>query len=81
MSPRRPNTAVLSRDQIVSAAVHLVDRDGLAALTMRKLAAEIGVVPMTLYYHVPDKAALEDLIFDAVLGEVDFSGDDPTLDP
>jgi AcrR family transcriptional regulator len=36
---------------------------------MRKLAAELGVAPMTLYYHVPDKSALEDLVFDAVLGE------------
>ena len=35
---------------------------------------------MSLYYHVPDRAALEDLIFDAVLGEVDFSGDDPDLE-
>lgn len=81
MSPRKPNTPVLSRERIVSAALHLVDRDGLPALTMRKLAAELGVAPMTLYYHVPDKAALEDLIFDAVLGDVDLSGDDPTLDP
>jgi AcrR family transcriptional regulator len=80
MSPRRPNTPVLTRDQIVIAAIRLVDRDGLAALSMRRLANDLGVGPMSLYYHVPDRTALEDLIFDAVMGEVDFSGDNPGLD-
>lgn len=80
MSPRKPNTPVLTRAQIVAAALRLVDRDGLAALSMRRLAGELGVGPMSLYYHVSDRAALEDLIFDAVMGEVDLSGDDPTLD-
>jgi AcrR family transcriptional regulator len=70
----------MTREQIIAAAVDLVDRDGLAALSMRKLAAELGVSPMSLYYHVPDRGALDDLIFDAVMAEVDFSGDDPALD-
>jgi AcrR family transcriptional regulator len=77
MSPRKPNTPVLTREQIVAAAIALVDRDGLAALSMRRLANQLAVSPMSLYYHVPDRAALEDLIFDAVMGEVDFSDDDP----
>ena len=80
MSPRKANTPVLTRAQIVAAAITLVDRDGLTSLSMRKLATELGVAPMTLYHHVPDKSALEDLIFDAVMSEVDFSGDDPNLD-
>jgi AcrR family transcriptional regulator len=80
MSPRKANTPVLTRAQIVAAAIALVDRNGLAALSMRKLAAELGVGAMSLYYHVPDRSALEDLIFDAVMSEVDFSGDDPKLD-
>lgn len=79
MSPRKANTPVLTREQIVNAAIALVDREGLSALSMRALAADLGVGPMSLYYHVPDKFALEDLIFDAVLGEVDFSGIDPSL--
>jgi AcrR family transcriptional regulator len=79
VSPRKANAPVLTRDQIVAAAIALVDRDGLAALSMRRLAAELGVGPMSLYYHVPDRSALEDLIFDAVMAEVDFSGDDPAL--
>jgi AcrR family transcriptional regulator len=81
MSPRRANTPPLTRAQIVAAAVSLVDREGLAALSMRRLAGELGVGPMTLYYHVPDRAGLEDLIFDAVMAEVDFTGDDPAPDP
>ncbi|WP_084125933.1 TetR/AcrR family transcriptional regulator [Demequina sp. NBRC 110054] len=80
MTPRKPNTPVLTRERIVDAAISLVDRDGLASLSMRGVARDLGVGPMTLYYHVPDKAALEDLIFDAVMGEVDLSGDDPELD-
>ena len=78
MSPRKANTPVLTRDRIVAAAIGLVDRDGLEALSMRSLASELGVGPMTLYYHVPDRAALDDLIFDAVMGEVDLSADDAT---
>ncbi len=81
MSPRKPNTPVLTRAQIVAAGIALVDREGLGALSMRQVARDLGVGPMTLYYHVPDKAALEDLIFDAVMAEVDLSDDDPRLDP
>jgi AcrR family transcriptional regulator len=80
VSPRKANTPVLTRSQIVAAAIRLVDRDGLDALSMRNLAGELGVGAMTLYYHVPDRSALDDLIFDAVMSEVDLSGDDPTRD-
>ncbi len=77
MVPRKANTPTLTRDQIVSAAMTIVDRDGLNALSMRKLAGELGVGTMSLYYHVPDKSALYDLILDAGLREVDLSADDP----
>jgi AcrR family transcriptional regulator len=78
MAPRRANTPTLTREQIVSAAMTIVDRDGLEALSMRKLAAELGVGTMSLYYHVPDKSVLYDLILDAGLREVDLSADDAT---
>ena len=77
MTARKANTPTLTRSQIVSAAMTIVDRDGLQALTMRKLAGELGVGTMSLYYHVPDKSALYDLILDAGLSEVDLSADDP----
>jgi AcrR family transcriptional regulator len=55
----------------VSTALALVDRDGLSALTMRRLGTELGVDPMAVYYHLPNKAALFDGLVEAVYAEVD----------
>jgi AcrR family transcriptional regulator len=52
--------AGLTRDQVLDAALALADREGLAALTMRRLGAELGVEAMTLYHYVPNKTALID---------------------
>jgi TetR/AcrR family transcriptional regulator, tetracycline repressor protein len=68
----------LSRELIVSAALALLDRDGLAALSMRRLGAQLGVDPMAVYYHVPNKDALLDAIVEAVMAEIDLSIDDPS---
>ncbi|MDP9358250.1 MAG: TetR/AcrR family transcriptional regulator C-terminal domain-containing protein [Chloroflexota bacterium] len=48
----------LGRDVIVAAALRLIDEQGMAALSMRKLAAELGVDPMAIYHHLPGKAAV-----------------------
>jgi AcrR family transcriptional regulator len=48
----------LTEEGIYAAALRLIDRDGIEALSMRKLAAVLGVNPMSLYHHVPNKAAL-----------------------
>ena len=61
--------AGLTRDQVLEAAVRLADRDGVASLSMRKLAAELGVEAMTLYHHVRNKQGLEDAIVEHVLAE------------
>jgi AcrR family transcriptional regulator len=55
---------------VVAAARGIIDRHGLRALTMRRLAAELGVTPNTLYSHVADKSALLDLLMDDVAGDV-----------
>jgi AcrR family transcriptional regulator len=69
-SARRPGPrAGIDVDRIVAAAIDLADRQGLAAVTMRRLAADLGVGAMTLYTHVPGKGELVDLMYDAVLGE------------
>ena len=68
--PRPGPRAGLDVDRVVAAAVALADREGLAAVSMRRLAAELGVGAMTLYTHVPGKGELVDLMLDAVLGEV-----------
>ena len=59
-----------SRDRLQAAALAIVDEQGLAALTMRSLAARLGTGPMTLYNHVTDRADLDLLVVDAVMAEV-----------
>jgi AcrR family transcriptional regulator len=49
---------------VIAAAVELADTEGLDAVTMRRVARALGVVPMTLYTYVPDKAALLELMLD-----------------
>ena len=65
---RRP----LSRRRVLEAAVRLADREGLGALTMRRLGAELGVEAMSLYNHVPNKGALLDGMVEVLLGEVEI---------
>ena len=59
----------LDTQQIVTEAVALLDADGLDGLTLRKLAARLGVQQPTLYWYLPNKAALLTAIADAVLAE------------
>lgn len=67
---RRGPRSSLDVGRIVSAAVRVADADGLTALSMRRVAGELGVPAMTLYSHVPGKGELVDLMLDAVLGEL-----------
>jgi AcrR family transcriptional regulator len=62
------------RDQILAAALRIVHANGLEQLTMRRLGAELGVGPMTIYGHVPDKTALFDGLVELVLAEVTLPG-------
>jgi len=57
-------------DRIIGAAVDIADAEGLAALSMRRIATEVGVGVMTLYTYVPGKGELVDLMLDSVLGEL-----------
>jgi AcrR family transcriptional regulator len=67
---RRGPKPSLDVDRIVAAAVRLADAEGLPAVSMRRLAAELGVPAMTLYSHVPGKAELVDVMRDSVLGKL-----------
>ncbi len=80
MSPRRKDAEPLARERIVAAAMEIIDREGLDALSMRRLGVELGVNPMAAYYYVPNKAALYDLVLEAVMGGVDTSALD-TAEP
>ncbi|MEQ0564366.1 TetR/AcrR family transcriptional regulator C-terminal domain-containing protein [Amycolatopsis sp. NEAU-NG30] len=67
----------LNRAKVLRAAVELADEGGFEALTMRGLAARLGVVPMALYKHVADKRELLDGMVDLVFAEVELpDGDD-----
>ncbi|MEU8611370.1 TetR/AcrR family transcriptional regulator C-terminal domain-containing protein [Actinoplanes sp. NPDC048791] len=61
----------LSRERALAAAVTLADAEGLKALTMRRLAADLGVEAMSLYYHLPGKEGLLDGLAETVIGEIE----------
>ena len=63
--------APLSRDRVLRAAVARADKAGIESLSMRRLAEELGVVPMALYKHVASKEELLDGMIDVVVGEID----------
>ena len=62
----------LTRPEIERAALAIVDAEGLAALTMRRLGAELGVEGMAIYHHVPSKSVLLDRVVTRVVDEVRF---------
>lgn len=68
----RPRTGeeTLSRERIVESALKLADVEGMEALSMRRLAAELGVDPMAIYYHVPNKKALISGLVESVFSEI-----------
>jgi AcrR family transcriptional regulator len=65
---RRPQ---LTRQRVVAEALAVIAQDGVQALSMRALAARLGVVPGAVYHHVGNKQQLQDLVLDGVLAEVD----------
>jgi TetR/AcrR family transcriptional regulator, tetracycline repressor protein len=67
---QRPKRRVLSRDEIVQAADRILERDGYAALTIRRVAAVLGVKSASLYWHFHSKEELEDALADELLGRV-----------
>ena len=77
--PRAASTAAtppartpLSRERVLAAAIELADEAGIGALTMRRLAQELGVEAMTLYYHVANKPALLKGMVDLVESEIEL---------
>ncbi|MFI6743059.1 TetR/AcrR family transcriptional regulator [Nonomuraea sp. NPDC050451] len=77
--PSRPTPSPLSRDRIVRAAIDLADREGLDAVSLRKVAAALDAGPMRLYGYLSTKEELLDLMVDEVYGEIvpsEPAGDD-----
>jgi AcrR family transcriptional regulator len=75
--PKQPERAVrrsesdpdLTRERIVTAAIRVADAEGLAQLSMRRIATELGAAPMSLYRHVNGKDELVVSMMDSVIGE------------
>jgi AcrR family transcriptional regulator len=63
----------LDRDAVVDAALRVLDAEGLDAVTIRRVAQELGTSGTALYTYVRDKDELVDLLLDRVIGEVDIS--------
>jgi AcrR family transcriptional regulator len=68
--------ARLTKEEVFRAAVALADRGGLESLTMRKLAEELGVGVMSLYYYVPNKDELITAMVDIVFNEIELPSTD-----
>jgi AcrR family transcriptional regulator len=70
--PSRGPKPGLSLDRIVAAGIAVADAEGLGALTMRRVAEQLGFTTMSLYRYVPGKAELLDLMLDAVHDELEL---------
>ncbi len=66
----------LTRERIIVAAMELIEREGVEAVSMRRIASQLGSGVMSLYNHVPSKAAVLDGVAERVLSAIDF-----TIDP
>jgi len=75
----RPRGAApdIDRERVVRAAIGIADAEGAAALSMRRVATELGVATMSLYRHVPSKDELVVLMVDTVFGDHPFAGPPP----
>ncbi len=62
----------LSRERVLQGAVAVADAGGIASLTIRSLAAELGVKPMSVYHHVANKEEILDGIVDIVFSEIEL---------
>lgn len=75
----RPDAAgrsSLTRERVLQGALELADQIGIEAFTMRRLAAALGVKPMTIYHHVPSKEQILDAIVDTVFAEIALPPED-----
>jgi TetR/AcrR family transcriptional regulator, tetracycline repressor protein len=62
----------LTKDRIIEAALHVMDREGLDAVTMRRIGRELGVEAMSLYNHVEDKDDILNGVTERVMTEFDY---------
>ncbi|WP_138998102.1 TetR/AcrR family transcriptional regulator C-terminal domain-containing protein [Rhodococcus zopfii] len=75
-SEQVPERGQITPQRILAAALEIVDRNGIDALSMRRLGKVLGRDPMTLYRHAPNKAALLDGVAESVFEQLDIDTDD-----
>ena len=75
-TPRAERRVPLSRERVLRAAFDRTDKEGVEALTMRKLAQELGVEAMSLYRHVRNKGDIVDGMVDLVFAEIGLPATD-----
>jgi AcrR family transcriptional regulator len=76
-SAEAPRRAPLTRARIIEAAMHLMDAEGLEAVTMRRIGRELGVEAMSLYNHVRDKEDILEGVIEAVMAGFEFPEESP----
>ncbi len=72
-----PRRGRLSRELVIRTALRLMDEEGLEAVSMRRVARELGVEPMSLYHHVRDKEDLLGGVIEAAMAEFPYPEDHP----
>ena len=75
--PKAPRRHGLSRAVIVEAGLRVVRKEGIDALSMRRIATELDTGPASLYAHVANKDELLEILFDEVAGEIPLPEPDP----
>ncbi|MEV5573730.1 TetR/AcrR family transcriptional regulator [Spirillospora sp. NPDC052269] len=73
--PRRGPRPKLTPERLVGRAIEIADADGLEAVSIRRIADDLGVSPMSVYTYVPGKAELLDAMLDRAMGEIVPPGD------
>jgi AcrR family transcriptional regulator len=76
VTTRAQDGARLSRDRVLLGAMAVADAGGIGSLTIRSLAAQLGVKPMSVYHHVTNKDEILDGIVDLVFSEIDLPSPD-----
>ena len=76
-NPTEDRRGRLSKERVLLAAIDIADRGGIDSLTMRKVAQDLGVEAMSLYYYVANKDDLLDEIVDIVVGEIELPANGP----
>jgi AcrR family transcriptional regulator len=69
---KNPGRVPLTRQRVLAGAFAVADSHGIEALTMRSLAEELGVKPMSVYHHVANKEAILDGLVDSVFAEIEL---------